>query len=178
MMRTWPNAPSRAVDLAGTYIITAGTYHKVKLFNTDAKLDLLQSVLLESLATLGWELQAWAVFQNHYHFVGRSPEEGLGLTRLTNRVHGISARSLNESDQTPGRRVWYRSWDTRISYKNSYLARLSYVHNNPVRHGLVADAKNYPWCSANWLFLNAEPAHYETIMGIGAERVNVYDDFD
>ena len=23
----------------------------------------------------GWQLEAWAVFSNHYHFVGHSPEE-------------------------------------------------------------------------------------------------------
>ncbi len=177
-MKTWPHAPSRAVDLAGTYIITAGTYHKEELFNTDSKLDLLQSIFLEALDEFGWNVQAWAVFRNHYHFVGKSPDEGLGITRLTNRIHGVSAKALNQIDQLPGRRVWYRSWDTRISFERSYFARLSYVHNNPVRHCLVHDPRDYRWCSASWLYTHAEPAHYELLATFKAERVNVYDNFD
>ena len=33
----------------------------------------------------------------------------------------------------------------------SYLARLNYVHQNPVKHGLVRVANQYRWCSAAWL---------------------------
>lgn len=65
-------------------------------------------MLLETLAERGWQTQAWAVFANHYHFIGFSPDEGLGLTELTRHVHGHTARTVNRTDGTPGRPVWYR----------------------------------------------------------------------
>ncbi|HEY0867135.1 MAG TPA: transposase [Fimbriimonas sp.] len=157
--------------------MTSATYQKQKLFNTPEKLDLLEYVLLTTLAEVGWEVQAWAVFPNHYHFVGLSPEEGLGLTELCRRIHGQSARELNRIDGQLGRTVWYRTWDTRISYEKSYLARLAYVHHNPVRHGLVEDATTYKWCSAAWLIERGDRPFVETLMSFKTDRVNVYDDF-
>ena len=73
--------------------------------------------------------------------------------------------------------VWYRAWDTRLSYERSYLTRLAYVHNNPVRHGLVQDAQEYPWCSARWFADRADRPFYKSVMSFKTDRVNVYDDF-
>ena len=158
-------------------MITAGTQHKATLFNSDAKLELLEKTLLHTLDELGWELQAWAVFANHYHFVGFSPDAGLGLTEMTRRIHAITARELNRLDGKAGRTVWYRSWDTRLSFERSYLARLEYVHTNPVKHGLVKNATDYPYCSANWFFQNSNDAFYRTVMSFKTDKLNVYDDF-
>lgn len=171
-MTKWPQAPAHVVDHPGIYIVTAATYHKFRLFDTDAKLD-----LLETLGESGWQVQAWAVLANYYHYVGFSPDSGLGLTAMTRRIHGYTARELNRIDGTPGREVWYRCWDTRISFERSYLARLAYVHNNPVKHGLVSSATEYPRCSASWFASNANRAFYETVSSFKTDRVVVYDDF-
>lgn len=176
-MGTWPHAPSRQVSHPGAYIITASTLHKQKLFNTPDKLTLLENILLETLEELGWQPQAWAVFPNHYHFVGISPEAGLDLEHLSGKVHGNSARELNLLDNAEGRVVWYRSWDTRLSYEKSYLARLAYVHHNPVKHGVAPEARMYPWCSAEWFATKGHPAFVETVLSFKTDLVNVYDDF-
>jgi putative transposase len=31
----------------------------------------------------------------------------------------------------------YEFWDTRLTFEKSWFARLNYVHQNPVKHGLV-----------------------------------------
>ena len=41
--------------------------------------------------------------------------------------------------------------------KLHYLARLSYVYYNPVRHGVVDWAEKYRWCFANGFAQNAKP---------------------
>jgi putative transposase len=176
-MSRWPHAPSHEVTHPGSYILTASTQYKEKLFDSAAKLDLLEDTLLGVLDELGWSVQAWAVFPNHYHFVGLSPDSGLDIEKLTGKIHGESARELNRIDGLAGRSVWYRSWDTRISFEKSYLARLAYVHRNPTKHGCVADPKEYKWCSARWFFLRAEQPFYETVTSFKTDRVSVYDDF-
>jgi len=165
------------VDHPGNYILTAGTCGKQPFFNTPEKRDLLERWLLDTLDEFGWQVQAWAVFDNHYHFVGLSPETGLGLTELTQRVHRGSARDLNKLDGVPGRSVWYRSWDTRITHERSYLARLAYVHSNPVKHGLVDDPRAYPWCSAEWFWTQAHGPFRDSVLSFQTDRVNVFDPF-
>jgi putative transposase len=177
LMSHWPHAPSHEVTHPGAYILTAATLHKAKVFDSPEKLDMLEDLLLQVLAEKGWRVQAWAVFPNHYHFVGLSPDTGIGLTSLTREVHSKSARALNEIDGNFGRKVWYRCWDTRLSFEKSYLARLAYVHKNPVKHGLVSVAENYKWCSARWFATRANRPFYESVMSFKTDRVNVYDDF-
>lgn len=177
-MSRWPHAPSHEVSHPGRYILTAATYHKEKLFNTAEKLTLLEDVLLQALLEEGWKVQAWAVFPNHYHFVGLSPDTGLGLTKLTQRIHGESCRELNRLDNRVGRNVWYRSWDTRITFEKSYLARLAYAHQNAVKQGVVREASQYRWCSARWFEERASRAFRDSVLSFKTDKVNGYDDFD
>jgi putative transposase len=157
--------------------VTAATYHKTPLFQGEERLSMLEELLLEQLESFGWQVQAWAVFPNHYHFVGLSPESGSNLKRLTQRVHGISATQLNRLDGSSGRQVWYRYWDTRITFERSYLARLAYVHNNAVRHGVVQRPEEWKWCSAEWFRLRAHRSFFETVQSFRTDTVNVIDDF-
>ena len=130
-----------------------------------------------TLEERGWKIAAWAVFPNHYHIVGDSPETGLGLAELTREIHENSATELNKLDGTPGRMVWYRCFDTKLTFQKSYMARLAYVRRNAVHHKLVDEAEAYPWCSAAWFKLHASKPFFETILSFKTDRVNVYDDF-
>jgi putative transposase len=88
-----------------------------------------------------------------------------------------TAKALNEMDGTPGRKIWHQYWDSRITYQPSYLARLQYVHHNPVHHGVALNADNYEWCSAAWFARTAEPAFVRTVASFKTDRLNVRDDF-
>jgi len=177
----WPHAPTHQLSEAGTYIVTAATYRKDHHFRRVERLDVLQRGLWKVSARHGWRLEAWAVFSNHYHFVAHSPADvptAESLRRMLHDLHTKTAAWVNRLDGSPGRQVWHNYWETRLTFQNSYLARLNYVHQNPVKHGLVADARDYPWCSASWLENASSPASVKTIVAFKIDRVNVLDPFD
>ena len=176
-MGTWPHAPSKIVKGPGLYIITSGTYEKLHLFNTDAKLDLLQTIFFDIATEQGWRLEAWAFFSNHYHIVGQAPETDSPITHLVQRVHGRSSFELNKLDGVKRRKVWTNCWDTRLTFEKSYMARLAYVHNNPVKHGLVSSASEYRWCSASWFKQNGDSPFVESVLSFPTDEVRVDDDF-
>ena len=158
-------------------MVTAGTYGKTFLLNTPAKLTLVRDSLFSLAAAHGWQLQAWAIMGNHYHFVALAPQAAASLRPLVQELHRGTAAGLNKADGTPGRRVWFQYWDSLITYERSYLARLHYVHTNPVHHGLVPDAAMYPFCSATWFRQNAERTLREKVASFKIDRLNVPDDF-
>ena len=80
-------------------------------------------------------------------------------------------------DDKIGRTVWFNFWDTKLTYERSYFARLNYVHQNPVKHGLVSMANQYPWCSAAWFERTASPAAVKTIYGLKTDYLEIYDSF-
>ena len=76
-----------------------------------------------------------------------------------------------------GRRVWFQYHDTQLTFEKSYLARLKYVNENPVHHGIVLRATNYGWCSARWFEDHAERAFSRAVQALKIDRINVADEF-
>ncbi len=173
----WPHAPVHKLSEHGVYIVTAGTLHKEHFFNSDEKLSLVESTLLELASRYQWQIEAWAVFPNHYHFVARACPASADLRKYIIHLHSDTARALNRLDSTAGRKVWFNFWDSKLSYETSYLARLNYVHQNAVKHGLVRVANQYRWCSAAWFERVATPAMVQTIYSFKTDEVEVQDDF-
>jgi putative transposase len=177
----WPHAPVHQLSERGTYFVTGSTYQKAHHFRGAKRLVVLQRGLLTLAHDFGWRLEAWSVFSNHYHFVGHSPDtepNADSLTDLLRILHTRTAGWVNGLDQTPERQVWYNYWDTQLTYQRSYLARLNYVHQNAVKHGLVPVANQYPWCSAAWFEREASPAMVKAIYRFKVDQVKVYDDFE
>ncbi len=177
LTKDWPHAPIHRLDSDGVYIVTAATLHKARLFDNPQKLTLLESSLLSLSKMYGWRLEAWAVFSNHYHFVGRSTLDSVELSILLTHVHANTARELNQIDQATGRKVWFNFWDSKLTYERSYLARLNYVHQNAVKHGLVFVANQYPWCSAAWFERTATLSMVRTIYSFKTDKLKIMDDF-
>jgi putative transposase len=176
--RDWPHAPLHRLSKHGTFIVTAGTHNKEHIFRGGERLDYLERTLLAQAMDAGWHLEAWAVFSNHYHIVGHFGHGAVSLAEGLKKLHQETAGQVNQLDQLPGRQVWFNYWDTELTFEKSYLARLNYVHQNPVKHGLVPLANQYRWCSAAWFERSATPAQVRTIYSFKTNRVNMHDDFD
>jgi putative transposase len=173
----WPHAPAHRLTDQGAYMITAGTYKKINLLTTPERLDLMLQQLFACALEFGWKLEAWAVMANHYHIVALSPENPRSLSSMLNKLHTTVSKALNLMDHTPGRRVWYQYWETHITFHRSFLARLNYVHQNPVHHKIVRVPSAYQWCSAAWFERSASPAFVKTVSSFKADRIRVVDDF-
>jgi len=110
--------------------------------------------------------------------VAPAPENALTLETFIRQTHSKSAVELNKLDNTPGRKVWHNYWDTCITHETSYLARIHYVHMNPVKHGLVRNAEEYPFCSYKWFLEKAEDEFRKRVMNQPIDRIEIEDDFD
>jgi putative transposase len=175
--KDWPHAPVHRLTDNAVYFVTAGTLHKKHFFDTPEKRDLIERLLLSFAKQNGWQLEAWAVFANHYHIVARGNPDSRNIGEFLHDLHGVSARELNKLDGVTDRKVWFNFRDTKLTIQHSYLARLNYVHRNAVKHKLVAVANQYPWCSAAWFERVASPAQVQTVYGLKIDRVTVEDDF-
>jgi putative transposase len=173
----WPHGPTHLFMPEGFYIVTVSTYLKERIFNTPERLTLVLSTLFEQAERFGWMFQAWAVMQNHYHFVAQAPQNVKSLRTMLRAVHSKTAKAVNAEDGSPGRQVWYQYRDTCLTNEKSYFARLHYVHINPVKHGLVAAAEDYQWCSMGWLLQKANPAFRQTVLSFPCDRISIEDDF-
>ncbi len=161
-------------------MVTCGTLHKAPILSTPERLTTFQTLLFEYVRKFGWQLQAWAILNNHYHWIGISPEsnaDAQSLKVLTAQLHEVSTKRFNHEDAVVGRRLWYNYWESHITFEASYLARLKYVHDNPVHHGIVSNAANYAWCSRAWFERTANRAFVKQLDGFKTDMLKVVDDF-
>ena len=153
------------------------TYQKQHIFKADDKLDRFRDLLFGLAESYKLPLQAWSIFSNHYHFIATAERNASSLKEMISELHSVSARETNRVDDAPGRKVWYQFWDKHLTFERSYLARLNYVHQNPVHHGLVGNATNYRWCSASWFESQVTRAFAASVRRFRADRLHVVDDF-
>ncbi|HTI70580.1 MAG TPA: hypothetical protein VMF06_11480, partial [Candidatus Limnocylindria bacterium] len=106
------------------------------------------------------------------------PDGAASLSLWIKELHSKTARWLNQLDKTPVRSVWYNYWETLLTHQHSYFVRLKYVHENPVKHGLVNRASLYRWGSAGWFERTVSPAQYQTIHRCQTGSVRVHDDYE
>jgi putative transposase len=102
----WPHASVHKLSEGGTYFVTAGTYLKRHHFRGNDRLGMLQRGLLTVARDFSWQLEAWAVFSNHYHFVAHSPAGNNGaesLSVMLGQLHEKTAKWLKRIDHVSER---------------------------------------------------------------------------
>lgn len=103
--KTYLHNPPHYFVSNAIYIVTGATIYNKCFLTDDKRKSLICEILFERASQLGWKLEAWAVLENHYHFVARAPENALTLGQLIRQFHSKSAVKLNKMDNTLGRKV-------------------------------------------------------------------------
>jgi putative transposase len=174
----WHHGPEHRFRPEATYFVTGGTLYKQHFFSKYCYLSFFQENLFRVTAEGNWKLRAWAVFSNHYHFMAHALTNACELARVIQRLHGSSARWVNQQDGVEGRRVWYQYWDREITNKSSYYARLVYINQNAVSHGLVPVATQYPFSSARLFERKLSSAAQRMLSGFIPSKVREHDPFE
>ena len=53
--------------------------------------------------------------------------------------------------------VWQGRFKSNLIEEDSYILQcIEYIHNNPVRAGMVEDPEDYPWSSYNFVILGTQ----------------------
>jgi putative transposase len=118
-MEQWPHAPLHWLYTPGIYIVTGATLHKENYFTEPKKLDLVQAKLFETAQRYDWNLEAWSILTNHYHFIARSPADANTLRGLIRDFHSGVSREINRMGGVAGRKVLYQFHDETITTERS-----------------------------------------------------------
>jgi hypothetical protein len=113
--KDWPHAPVHRLADNAVYFVTGATLHKKHLFDTPPKRDLLEQMLLTFTKRDGWQLEAWAVFANHYHVVARGQHDSRNLGEVLRDLHGVCPRT-----KQVGQRFGSRSLVQLLGHKAHY----------------------------------------------------------
>ena len=102
-----------------------------------------------------FHIDAWVVLPEHMHATWTLPDGDTDYSlRWTLIKRGFSAaipagesRSASRADKGE-RAIWqHRFWEHTVRDSDNFGRHLNYVHFNPVKHGLVAQASDWPHSS-------------------------------
>ena len=116
-----------------------------------AHADALRDIVRDVRTELPFVIDAMTVLPDHWHAVWTLPTDDAGYAR---RIQLIKARltkhllreGVNITKDARGEyRLWQkRFWEHTIRDDRDFEAHVNYVHINPVKHGLVARAIDWP----------------------------------
>jgi putative transposase len=136
------------------YFVTSHIQAKEFQLDCDSKRDKLMLKLFSFAWENGMELLAWAVLMDHYHLLLKNPE-GPVISRFVGEVHRGFSFEINQSEGKRGRRLWTNYWDWCVRDETDYWRHFNYIHNNPIKHGIVGNMdslKGYRYTSF-WNYL-------------------------
>ena len=127
------------------HVIQRGNNRQL-IFSSAVDRTYFLALLDESAKKFGVAIHAYVLMDNHFHLLA-TPHTDTGLPLMMQAVGRSYVRYFNQLQSRSGT-LWegrYRS--TLIETDRYLLTCMAYIDLNPVRAGLVAQAKDYPWSS-------------------------------
>lgn len=109
----------------------------------------------QHFARIYYDLIAWVIMPNHVHVLIRV-YDGVPMSKIVQSWKNFTARRIRQmiSEETlvsplPEKGLWMRDyWDRFIRSEQHFQATVEYIHQNPVKAGLVSKGDDWPWSSS------------------------------
>ncbi len=163
--QTHRKAMKRREAVGDARYLTFSCYQRLPLFLNDA----VKRVFTDRLSTLhddgGFAIYAWVIMPEHVHLLVRPDVEWWTVDRLCHslkrpvaecimrRWEELRAPILQRLIDGRGRRHFWQpggGYDRNVFSREELLEKANYIHDNPVRRGLVAEQEMWKWSSAGW----------------------------
>jgi putative transposase len=166
----------RSYDDGGPHFLTFSCYRRLPLLNRDRSRTWLIDAVLQARSKDVFDLWAWVAMPEHVHLVllpHRDVRVATILSAIKQSVSKRAIRWLRENapdyldellDRQPSGALTHRFWQRGGGYDRNLRSvrdvheKIAYVHDNPIRRGLVARAADWEWSSAGaWATGGATP---------------------
>ncbi len=143
--------------------VTLRTHDRLPLLAPDKTKQLLLDCFTDSKRRFKLTVAGYAVLDDHAHFLFSPPleQECSGvITDLLTQFMRARRKALPLLARETQKSTLF--WNKSIEYRSAYTldelrAYLDFIHYDPLRHGLVERAAEYPWSS---LPARIEQGHY------------------
>ncbi len=147
-------------DQLYVHFLTFSVFRRRKLLDHDHPKRILLGVLGEQLRTLPAKCVGFVVMPNHVHALVWFPQVGQ-LVKFIHEWKRLSSFSIRHWYRSAapnyfrefgeGKRFWQPKYCAFEIYSREKIEeKLTYMHQNPVRAGLVSRAVDWRWSSARW----------------------------
>jgi len=141
-----------------TWFFTVVTYRRSPILCETKARQALRDAVHYVRGELPFKIGGWVLLPDHMHCIWTLPEGDAGIEKRWGLIKARVTRRLNTdamgSPSTPSRdrrhegNIWQRRfWEHAIRDDDDLSVHLDYLHFNPVKHGYVTSAGDWPWSS-------------------------------
>ena len=135
------------IDLPGNWhhVMNRGTARREVFVQDEDRHDFLELMVQ---CRLRWSVRthAYVLMGNHYHLF-LEDEHGF-LSRSMRHLDGAYTQRFNRRHHRDGSLFRGRFASKLVQHERYGQVLVDYIHNNPVRAGLILEAEDYPWSSS------------------------------
>ncbi len=167
----------RALTPGGTYFFTVNLEDRSSGLLT-THVDVLRSAVREVKQRHAFDILGWVVLPDHLHAMWALPLSDHDFSTRWMLIKSSFSRrvkageAVSDSRQRKGERgIWQlRFWEHQIRDDVDLERHLDYIHINPVKHGYVTRASEWPWSSIHrYIHSGVMPADWATDIDLRAD---------
>ncbi len=141
----------RHYETNAVYFLTTNTENDVAVFGNPKNCKILLVTLEYFKLVLDYHLYGFCIMPNHLHIIIH-PIGIYNFSYIMKMIKGSFARKLNKNNGKTGK-IWQKGfYDEYIRNELHLLRVLEYIHDNPLKAGLVTAPEKYPFSSYNHYF--------------------------
>lgn len=146
----------RHYDIPGhAHGLTFSCFQRENLLNDDR----IRLMFLEQLASIRtktrFQIGAYVLMPNHIHLIVRSTNDSYSIAAFLHNLKfpvGYRAKMMLRHNDVDVERFWQAGpgFDENLTDVSRIAQLTEYIHNNPIRAGLVSDSTGWRWSSARF----------------------------
>ena len=147
----------RCYQPSGSFFFTHVTYQRYPWLCTDLGRQSLRHAIITVRQKYLFTIDAFVLLPDHFHCIWTLPDKDVDYAKRWRLIKLMVTKACGQelalpSEKSPsGERrregnLWQRRyWERRIRDEQDFVSHCEYIHNNPVKHGLVE-------CPTDWAF--------------------------
>lgn len=164
-MRTYLRTRSQG----GVYFFTVNLAERKDNDLLIAHIDLLRGAFRETKKTHPFTIDACVILPEHLHCIWRLPDGDDDFSTRWRLIKSYFSRHIDSDGRVSNSRkrknergIWQRRfWEHLIRADDDYQRHFDYIHYNPVKHGHVTRAIDWPYSSFHlWVKRNVYPEYW------------------
>jgi len=144
----------RAWQAGGTYFFTVNLAERSRTLLVD-RIENLRGAMRKVKQAHLFNILAWVVLPDHLHAIWTLPENDADFAMRWLLIKAEFSRGIPQGERISAARrrkgeqgIWQRRyWEHLIADENDLWRHVDYIHINPVKHGHVTRASEWPYSS-------------------------------
>lgn len=136
---------AREKSTTGIYHIMLRGINRQEIFKDDEDYERLIQIIQEYKEVCEYKIFAYCIMNNHIHLLIKEGKEDFG--RVFRRIGAKYVYWYNLKYKRVGHLFQDRYRSEVVENERYFLTVLRYIHQNPIKAGVINDIKKYPWSS-------------------------------